>query len=389
MRGILRVANYEIKQLFNDHSLILTFLLAPIMYAFFLGSIYINKDIEEVPIAILDLDNSPTSRSLIRAMDATQQINIAEHLTSFSEGVDEINKLNIQGFVYFPNGFEAQLLSMKGTDLAVYLNTSQFLPSNNPNKDLQKVLITAGAGIRLKYYMAHGVDPENATQIVMPLQPDVRGIANPLNTYGGFLLPGLFILILHQTLLFGIGESFTKDRQKKALPQILGLANGQIHIYFIGKLSFYLLLYFAYFLLFLTTIFPIFNLNVHGSWDSMLLIALAMSLAVLMFGVFISSFFRTQVGFLEIIAFSSYPLFLMSGFSWPFQSMPVWIQYLAQFSPMTPFMQAFTKVLELGADWEHVAFNVIHLILLFILYGFAAMYRWSRIADKQLRASAL
>ena len=83
MKGILRVANYEIKQLFSDHSLILTFLLAPILYAFFLGSIYINKDIEEVPIAVFDLDNSPSSRALIRAMDATQQINISEHLTSF------------------------------------------------------------------------------------------------------------------------------------------------------------------------------------------------------------------------------------------------------------------------------------------------------------------
>lgn len=384
MKGILKVARYEIKQLFSDHSLILTFLLAPILYAFFLGTIYINKDIEEVPIAVLDLDNSPSSRALIRAMDATQQIQISEHLTSFDQGVDEINKLNIQGFVYFPSDFEAQLLSMKGADLAVYLNTSQFLPSNNPNKDLQKVLITAGAGLRLKYYMAHGVNPENAMEIVMPLEPDVRGIANPLNTYGGFLLPGLFILILHQTLLFGIGESFTKDRQKKVLPEILSMVDGRMYKYFIGKLGFYMLLYFAYFLLFLTTIFPIFQLNVHGSWDTMLLIAFAMALAVLMFGVFISSFFRTQVGYLELIAFSSYPIFLLSGFSWPFQAMPVWVQYLAQFSPMTPFVQAFTKVLELGANWEHVAYNVIHLILLFILYGFAAVYRWSRITNKQL-----
>lgn len=384
MKGILKVANYEIKQLFSDHSLVLTFLLAPVLYAFFLGSIYINKDIEEVPMGVFNLDHSPSSRELIRALDATQQIRISEHLTSFEEGVEEINKLNIQGFIYFPADFEAQLLSMKGTDLAVYLNTSQFLPSNNPNKDLQKVLITAGAGIRLKYYMAHGVNPENAMEMVMPLEPDVRGIANPLNTYGGFLLPGLFILILHQTLLLGIGESFTKDRQKNALPEILNMVNGSIHKYFIGKLGFYMILYFAYFLLFLTTIFPIFELNVHGSWDSMLIIAFAMSLAVLMFGVFISSFFRTQTGYLEVIAFSSYPIFLLSGFSWPFQSMPIWVQYLAQFSPMTPFVQAFTRVLELGADWEHMTFPVIHLILLFILYGFAAMYRWSRIANKQL-----
>ena len=92
MKGILRVANYEIKQLFSDHSLILTFLLAPILYAFFLGSIYINKDIEEVPIAVFDLDNSSSSRELIRALDATQQIQISEYLTSFEQGVDEINK---------------------------------------------------------------------------------------------------------------------------------------------------------------------------------------------------------------------------------------------------------------------------------------------------------
>lgn len=384
MRGIFKIIQYEIKQLMSDHSLILVFLIAPVLYAFFLGAIYLHKDIEEVPIAVLDLDQSATSREIIRLLDGMQQIKISSHIADFQEGVEEIQKLKVQGFFMFPKDFEKSLRKMEGCDLALYLNTSQFLPSNNPNKDLQKLITTVNAGIRLKYFETKGVNKKNAMELVMPLSPDVRGIANPTNAYGDFLLPGLFILILHQTLLFGMGETLSKDREKKKLPYLLSLVNGHVSQYFIGKTAFYFVLYLSYFFLFLTTIFPIFELNINGNLLQILLLGFVMVFSTLMFGAFIGSFFKTQIGFLELIAFSSYPVFLLSGFSWPFQAMPLWTQYLGQLLPITPFISAFTRSMELGAEWHHISYQFVHLILLSILYGFLALMRWIKISETQI-----
>lgn len=384
LKGIWKIIQYESRLVVTDYSILLTILIAPIFYAFFLGTIYLNNDIEEVPMAIIDMDQSASSREMTRAFNASQEIKIVENLTSLDEGIDRIYRMDIQGFIYFPSGFEADLLSMRGTDLGVYINTTQFLPSNNPNKSLQKILLMFGANVRLKYYAAQGIDINNAVQMLMPLTPKVKGVANPTNAYGWFLLPGLFILILHQTLLFGIGESFCKDRQRKVLPHLLALVDGYVHRYIFGKAFFYMLLYLTYFVLFLSAIFPFFQLNVEGSWIILLTVGFFMAIATLMFGIFLSSLFRSQIGFLEMLAFTSYPFFLLSGFSWPLDSMHIALQYLSQFSPMTSFVSAYTRVLELGAGWEDVSRQIINLILLSIVYGYLGLMRWKHIAQKMI-----
>ena len=365
----------------GDHSILLTVLVAPLLYALFLGSIYTYKEANQITLGIVDMDKTPTTRMLIRLIESSPQVNLIGELDSYEKAIDKIYKMEVQAFLYFPANFEKELYKLNQADVKLFINTTRFLPSNELNKAIQKILITAGAGVRLKYYEAQGLTPKYAMRVVMPLQADIHPVYNPTNNYGDFLLPGLFLLILQQTLLLGFGESVARENEKKTYSELTKLAGNNLFNLFAGKAGFYFILYIAYVIFFLSVIFPAFDLPVRGSLSALSVLSLLFLLSVLFYSFFIASFFNNQIRIMEVIAFTTYPIFLVSGYSWPITAMPVVLQWVSYTIPTTPFFASFIKINMMGAGWEHITPYLINLIILTVMSGFALYLRLRYLRD--------
>src|SRR5687768_12074102 len=96
---LFRLLLREVKRVAHDHSLLLTLLIAPLLYAFFYGSIYSYKTEEEVPIAVVDEDGSGLSQTLIRQIDNTQMVTVAA-VTSLEKAKESMYQGHTQGFLY-------------------------------------------------------------------------------------------------------------------------------------------------------------------------------------------------------------------------------------------------------------------------------------------------
>lgn len=374
-RYIKRILNNELKLVVSDHSILLTVIIAPLLYAFFLGSIYLNKDIEKIRFAVVDYDNSPTSREVIRMLAANQMIEMAGSLEDYDEGVEKLMNLEVQGFLVFTDGFEKELLRMGGVNLNLYLNTTRFLPSNDLNMAVNEVMLTIGSGIRLEYYEIQGIDPHKALQMLNPVVAEVKPIYNVTNSYGGFLLPGLFFLILQQTLLIGLGESVSRDNQKGLLDSyLLGSKNGILG-YITGKISYYLFLYMGYLIFFIAVVFPFFGLPIAGSIIPIFISFTIFLLTIMLLTMLIGTFVNSQIRMMEILAFTSYPFFLLSGYSWPISAMPLPVQWLSALIPTTPMMEAVTRLLVMGGEWEDVVSQILHLLILLLISTVLIIWR--------------
>ncbi len=366
-KSIKSVFNNELKIVVSDHSILLTVVIAPLLYAFFLGSIYLNKDIDQIRFAVVDYDNSKTSRMLTRLLSASQKIEMAGYLEDYGDGVKKMMNLEIEGFLVFTDGFEKELMKMEGANLKLYLNTTRFLPSNDLNMVVNKVMLTVGSGIRLKYYEVNGINPRRAMQLINPLLAEVKPIYNTTNSYGGFLLPGLFFLILQQTLLIGLGESVSRDNEKGKLTSYLNNSPFGILNYIFGKTGYYIFLYLAYLLIFTAVIFPFFGLPVAGSVVSIFVVGTTFLITVMLLTMLIGTFIKSQVRMMEVLAFSSYPFFLLSGYSWPISAMPQPLQWLAAIIPTTPMMEAMKRLYVMGGNWNDVTNQFQHLVILMLL----------------------
>ncbi len=374
-KKIKEIFNNELRIVISDHSILLTVIIAPVLYAFFLGSIYLKKDLDQIRFAVVDYDNTEISREFSRLLSASQKIDLVGYLEDYEDGVEKLQDLEVQGFVVFPKGFEKELKRMEGADLKLYLNTTRFLPSNDLNMAVNEVMLTVGSGIRLKYYMMNKIGAPVAMQLINPVQSQVNPIYNVINSYGGFLLPGLFFLILQQTLLIGLGESVARDNERGLLSEFLTGGSYGVSNYFFGKTSYYLFLFIAYLILFTAVIFPFFKLPVNGSVVSMFVISIVFFWLIMLIAVLAGTFIKSQVRFMEILAFTSYPFFLLSGYSWPVSSMPLPLQWLSAIIPTTPIMEAMTKLYVMGGTWKDVEPQFFHLVYLMAVAYMLLMWR--------------
>ncbi len=383
MKNLFEITKREIGIIAKDHSILLTVIIAPLLYYFLLGYIYINKGESEINFGVIDQSNSQLSRLFIRYLDATQNLKVTEKFADYSEAVDAMNNFEIIGFVLIPPDFENNIQKGKSGTIALYLNTTRFLPSNDLFKAVSSVALTISAGIRVKYFMAKSYPPEGAMQKVLPLQPVIHNLFNPTNTYGDFLLPALFLLILHQTLLIGLGESITLENQKNSLIDLYKKSGNSVLGLIHRKSFYYILLYTLYAFTTYSVIFYLFNLRFAGSLFLLMLITFVFIMAVIYITFIIASFFKKQIVIMETLAFTSYPIFLISGFSWPLNSLPASLKFISNLLPITPFYSAFSRVVSMGANWQQVAPSVIQLSLLTLLYFAIAVIRIKYLVKKQ------
>ncbi len=382
MKSFLNIFKREVAFISGDLSIILTIIGAPLLYSFFLGSIYMFKDVEKNDFALVDMDHTATSRQIGRFMGSSQKINLKYECVDYTEAVDKLYRLDVQGFLIIPKGFEANLKKGEGSDVRIFLNTSRFLPSNDINKGLTNVFLTVGAGVRLKYYQASGLTYKYAMENAAPVLPEIHSVYNVNNNYGDFLLPGLFLLILQQTLLIGLGESIADERKHKNIGKWIAMAGGNVFKAMHAKGLFYILHYFAMTFFFLVVVFHAFNVSIGSQYLYLALISFVFIMAVFYYTMFFSSFFKTPGGLMEFYAFTTYPIFLVTGYSWPKTEMPLILQWIADSIPTTPFFNAFLEITQQNTPADKLNSYLIHLLILAVAGMIASHLRLDYLRKK-------
>lgn len=380
--GFAFVFRREIEIIFKDFDLIVVLLLAPVLYAFFYGTIYIQKSEIKVATIVINDDRSTLSQDLIKSINSTQLISVTEVVQDFTAAKDRLFQMDAQAIVYIPANFEKDLKAGKGTDIKIYLNNVKFLSSNDINKAFNEVVGTYSAGIKLKYYQSQGYSFEQAKEMIEPVQAEVRSLFNTSESYGDFFLPALLALILQQTLLIGLAESISKEREEKTLKDLYNSANKSILAAINGKAAIYLLLFSVYAFFFYTVHYSLYKINLTGNIPALTFLTLIFLLVIIYLSIFVASFFKRKIISLQFFAFTSVPVFLICGVPWPIQTMPWLLRQLALLIPTTPYFKAMQRITQMGANFNEVLPEFIHLVILMCVCFIGATWRMKVLVNK-------
>jgi ABC-2 type transport system permease protein len=354
----------------RDKNILSVLLLAPVFYAFFYGSIYLHKSEQDVAIVVVDQDQSNGSRAFIRDLDAHPLIRVKEVNADLATARKQLNDMSVFGMVVIPAATFRQLSQELAATVVVEINTTRFLIANDINKAVNEVAEETGRRF-CETSLARIGRPRT---MAVPLRADLHTLANTTESYGDFMLPGLLMLILQQTMLIALAEGIGKERETGSLGRWLTEAEHRPWLAVAGKGTYYFVLYCGYAALFLTLHYAVFRLVQVGTPGVVVMLLGLFLLAVVSWAILLSTFFSTKLQALRWSVFTSYPLFLLSGYSWPIEAMPGVLQGLAQCIPLTPFMRAFTRVTLLGAGWKQVAPDLLHLLVLaMICFGLAGL----------------
>ncbi len=374
MKEIFDILKRELRNVSKDSSLFLILLLAPILYAFMYGSIYLNKGEEKVKLALIDNDGTAISRTLTEQFDSTPMIEIIPTY-NINEAQEKMYQGDIQGYFYIQSGFEKDILSQKQTNVNLVLNASRFLPSSDLLSTVTKVCLTVGAGVRKTYFNKQGMGEDESMKMTNPINMDYRPLYNSGMTYGAFLLPGLLAIILQQTLLIGVAAAFTSEREENKLLNLYQVSKQSISKMIFGKSLLYFFAFMIFGLFFSIVNFSVFGVEIRGDYFDLAVISALFIATIIVFGMLIGSFFKTKLFAFQVLVFSSYPIFLITGYSMPYQALPKFVQILSDTLPTSPFLKTYISIVQSGGSLFDNLSSVIHLVILWIVFEFLLILR--------------
>ena len=374
MKEIFDILKRELKNVSKDSSLFLILLLAPILYAFMYGSIYLNKGEEKVKLALIDNDGTAISRTLTEQFDSTPMIEIIPS-SDINDAQEKMYQGEVQGYFYIQSGFEKDILSQKQTNVNLVLNASRFLPSSDLLSTVTKVCLTVGAGVRKTYFNKQGMGEDESMKMTNPINMDYRPLYNSGMTYGAFLLPGLLAIILQQTLLIGVAAAFTSEREENKLLNLYQVSKQSISKMIFGKSLLYFFAFMIFGLFFSIVNFSVFGVEIRGSYFDLAVISALFIATIIVFGMLIGSFFKTKLFAFQVLVFSSYPIFLITGYSMPYQALPKFVQMLSDTLPTSPFLKTYISIVQSGGSLADNLNSLIHLVILWIIFEFLLILR--------------
>lgn len=374
MKEVLEILKREIRNVSKDSSLFLILLLAPILYAFMYGSIYLNKGEEKVRLALIDNDGTAISRTLTQQLNSTTMIEIVPS-SNISEAQEMMFQGEVQGYFYIQSGFEKNIFSLKQTNVNLVLNASRFLPSSDLLSTATKVCLTVGAGVRKTYFNKQGMGEDEAMKMTNPINMDYRPLYNSSMTYGAFLLPGLLAIILQQTLLIGVAAAFTSEREEKKLLNLYQISKQNISKMIFGKSLLYFIVFMIFGFFFSVVNFSVFDVEVRGNYFDLAVVSALLIATIIVFGMLIGSFFKTKLFAFQVLVFSSYPIFLITGYSMPYQALPRFVQILSDMLPTSPFLKTYISIVQAGGSLSDNLNSVIHLVVLWIVFELLLILR--------------
>ncbi|MCL1034369.1 ABC transporter permease [Elizabethkingia anophelis] len=368
MKEFLRLLKREFKLFVANDTLRSVFFLAPILYAVLLGFVYQSGKVENIPVLVVDRDNTPLSNQLTDMLDDNSSIKVIKYIQEPQSIKDEVIKNEAAAVVMIPAKFEADMLQKKYPELNVYVNTGNVLTANFASKALQLTIGTFSAGASIKGLQKMGMPAVKAATQYEPFKTNYITLFNTTSNYLIFMWPAMLAVVLQQVILLAMAVSFAAEFQRGSfIKEYYGMRRWAFPTMLIKVIPiwfFSILIVGIYYLMHMIFKVPM----PEGIFNFILLTAVFVGSASFL-GVFISILIPDALKATQILMVLASPSFIISGFTWPLSAMPTAVQFLANIIPLTPFLQAF-KILLIQKGSVELTFPYLqHLIILLIVYG--------------------
>ncbi len=372
-RGIEMTGQFyheEFRDIRRDSGAILILVGALMIYPIIYSIAYKNEVIRELKTTIVDLDRTTTSNQLIKMLEGAEQIEIEHFAANLNEAKGDFYKGNSGGIVVIPQNFEKDILNGKQTNVSVFADGSYFLIYRQLVAGSVKTVGTFSAGIEIKKLMMEGKTYDQAIQQRDPLSSDIYFWFNPSSGYGSFVMPGIIIIILQQTLLIGIGMlgGTAKEKNRDSFMVPVALKKGGVLPILFGKTLSYLTIYAVNCIITMIWIHSWFNYPNKGSYLTVLMLTLPFLLSVIFMGITLSVLFKRRESSIMFMVFLSPIVVFLSGISWPASSIPPIIYNLAHLFPSTIMMPAYLRVRSMGVGIDAIKYEYFLMLLQMCFY---------------------
>ena len=381
------VIRNEFRTIFTDKGVILILVFALLIYATVYSLAYGSQVLRNVPIGVVDECRTPTSRALINAFNAGPNTYVAYTPTSMEEARELFHARKIYGVVYIPSDYERCLYGGEQANVAIYCDASYFLMYRQVFQEVVTSIGHTGAMVEFQRLIAKGANIPQAQATTQPVIYQSHNLFNPYLGYGTFVMPAIIMVIIQQTMLIGIGMVGGTWREFGLYHKLCPPGRRRMSTLPIvaGRALVYALIYAVTCAYVLGVHYRLFHYPMNGDpWTVGLFMTVYMAACIAM-GIAVSTLFRYRENSLLLLLWTSIPVLMLSGVSYPREGIPDWLYNLGQLLPSSHGVNGFIRIQTMGASTAEVFAEIKWLITLTVVYGGLACIGTHQVIRRELR----
>lgn len=373
LRLIWQVAKRECKILTVNRIYFWSMVVFPLLAMVFFTSLMDEGLPENMPVGIVDLDNTTTSRSLIRRLDAFQSSEVVAHYPSVAEARRAIQENEIYAFLYIPKGTTDDLLASRQPKISFYYNMASVMSGSLLMRDLKTISNLGSAAVGQATMRAKGYTQEQTMAFLQPIRIDLHQVANPWTNYNAYLstvlVPGVMMLFMFLISAYSLGMELKFGRGKEWLAK----ADNRIVVALLGKFLpqgavFLSLIFFYEFYCYGIMHFP----HQGGLWDIFLLSLLEV-FASIGFGIFVFGLMPSLRMSMSVCSLWAVLSFSLAGSAFPVMGMDTPIQALTWLFPLRHYYMLYQITVFNGFPLIDAWFHFVALVGFVLLPWFVVM----------------
>src|SRR5690554_7015092 len=220
------------------------------------------------------------------------------------------------------------------------------------SKHIQSVLMTLNAGIEIEGLKKQGMHSSQAMASYESFKINFNKMYNSTGNYVTFMLPGLLAGIMQQIIFLAMALVFARDFEDGYFGKLVGQSKNALYHILLKATPFLLMLPIMW--IGIALFLPYFNVDISIFNVPMMVLASLLTFASMAIGMLFSIAIPNQLKATELLMVISTPAFILSGFTWPTMAIPTAISNIAQYIPLTQFLEGFRKVAFYGGDLSSI-----------------------------------
>lgn len=333
-KALWDVAKRECLRLVSKPIYLFCMIVAPLFCYLFFTTLMDSGLPTNMPVGIVDQDETTVTRQLTRTLDAFQQSRIVAHYPNFSEARKAMQRGDIYGFYYIPQGTTAQAQTQQRPTISFYTNNTLLIAGSLLFKDMKTLGELASGSVTQATLLAKGFTEEQAAAYLQPIVIDTHPLHNPWLNYSVYLnntfAPGVLMLLIFMITVYSIGIEIKEGTSSTWLRT----SGGSIGIALGGKLLPHTAVFFLMGILYNVYLYGFLHFPCHSGILPMLFATLCFVLASQGMGVLmIGSLLTLRLG-LSFASLWGVLSFSMCGLSFPLMGMHPTLQALANLFPL-------------------------------------------------------
>jgi ABC-2 type transport system permease protein len=369
--GFLVVFRREFDRFSRRRLLLFLTTILPLLLMGVLAVVFSAGLATRLPIAVLDLDGTDLSRTIIRTVNATPDTAVTRRVSDLAEGRQLILSGHVRGLLMLPRNLERDVYGGRRPEVVFFYNTQTMTSGNLVLRGVNSAVPAVAAGIRLSLRTAEGQPLEAAQAALAPIPVQVNPLFNPTLNYAHFLLaallPSVLQVIVVTTMAYAVGLDVETSHRLRVLRRL----GGGLWPAMAGKILPYTLLFLVVLGIADWVLFGVLDMPLRGNRYLLILAGILFILADQFIGVLLALMLRPMASAISIGTLLMAPAFGFMGIGFPRIGMNAFAYNWGQMIPGTWYLMAridqTIRGTPLYLSWTPIA------VLLFMVLLFASL----------------